>query len=88
MAIWIKPDGTRSFFCEPTSIDIVIMPTILSKAGCLLFCLMFIVSVLKEKFFKIFHPGREREDGEETEVWIFWNLKGRPGRENFEKRGS
>ncbi|HOQ67303.1 MAG TPA: RNA polymerase sigma factor [Candidatus Atribacteria bacterium] len=25
----------------------------------------------KEKFFKIFHPVKEREDGEETEVWDF-----------------
>lgn len=88
MAIWIKPGiWCKKLFYELTSIDTVIMPTILSKAGCLLFCLMFIVSVLKkEKFFKIFHPGREREDGEETEVWDFLESKGEGPEERTLKR--
>lgn len=40
----------------------------------------------KEKFFKIFHPGREREDGEETEVWDFLESKGEGPEERTLKR--
>ena len=51
-------DLVQEAFYELTSIDTVIMPTILSKAGCLLFCLMFIVSVLKREIFQNLSSGK------------------------------
>ncbi len=44
-------------FLRAYRVSTVIMPTILSKAGCLLFCLMFIVSVLKKRNFQNLSSG-------------------------------